>query len=349
MKSLEDGNNSKGGLLCEKMGLGKTLICLSLISLGIGNTSSHKKGEVFTEKRNKVETKKEGKELVLKNNLKEKVPTLKYLAMTCIKKNSVNYKKYKAVIPKEVYVELDNICSFFFHQKKTKSHRKSQLEQTKIYLSHTTLIVVPQNLIHQWQSEIYKHLNDNSLEVYIDNFKGNLPDASLLCKYDIILTSHSRFSKIQEKLIVPNFVRFGQEGNKTPPSNPLTRIKFVRLIVDEGKILGNVLSSASYSLNSIKSNNRWVVSGTPTNINSSLLDSLKTLYGLISFLKYKPFSDKKYFSKTIQNPIVKKDCPEAENALKKVLSKIVIKHKHSDIDLVMGVTIIKHVIMEMRN
>lgn len=101
-----------------------------------------------------------------------------------------------------------------------KPSRKQVEQRPKVmYLSSASLIVVPLNLLHQWESEIYKHCLDESLNVFVPRDSSELPHpARLASRYDVsifftypfcseltevqvVLMSHVRESKIDFLLL----------------------------------------------------------------------------------------------------------------------------------------------------
>lgn len=70
--------------------------------------------------------------------------------------------------------------------------RSSTLPKRKVYLSSSTLIIVPDILISQWLAEINKHIQEGALD-YIKVEKDDLmPSEIELCKLDLILVSESK-------------------------------------------------------------------------------------------------------------------------------------------------------------
>ncbi|KAI0256567.1 P-loop containing nucleoside triphosphate hydrolase protein [Lactifluus subvellereus] len=82
---------------------------------------------------------------------------------------------------------------------------RAKLGFRKMYLTSATLIVVPPNLLAQWSSEILKHClgleeSDDALRFLVVNPKDELPAARLLASdYDIVLLNHETFSREESK------------------------------------------------------------------------------------------------------------------------------------------------------
>jgi len=145
----------------------------------------------------------------------------------------------------------------------------------RVYLSTSTLVVVPDTLIQQWSTEILKHVSDNVLSsVIISKPNQPIPSPSELLKTDILLLSHSRFAKEDddgrfEDQSVCNSCRWygGTKNNCTClERSPLMQIQWKRLIIDEGHILGQGTTTRLVSLaGRLRVERRWCVTGTVSN------------------------------------------------------------------------------------
>ncbi len=176
----------------------------------------------------------------------------------------------------------DNIGSYIIPPPTSRRDQRSAiaLRPRRIILCNATLIIVPPNLIHQWTREISLHLEENALKVLlVEDFKTSLPPVNDLLLYDIILMAKNRFEK-EFKIVscTPDFegdplvceCPFQNEctcnGNGKNRS-PLTNLHFLRIIVDEGHgfvASGRHGNSATWALDQLCVERRWIVSGTPT-------------------------------------------------------------------------------------
>jgi hypothetical protein len=238
-----------GGILAEQMGAGKTIICLALI-LATKHLPSkipdfYAGGDVATRK---------------------KVGSLADMAAACATRQSVAWKLYFEVAQTQAGYEftkcLDAIKRNPGHYylptpaAKRATRRPSLFTvrpPKKVYLSQSSLIIVPNNLVHQWNQEILKHTT--GLSVLTITTKEYIPPARKLLQYDIILLSQSRFEQVR-----------GEPGGMD--RCPLSEIHFKRCIVDEGHRLGNsrigYKSNLLLGLESIQISSRWIVTGTPS-------------------------------------------------------------------------------------
>ncbi len=87
---------------------------------------------------------------------------------------------------------LENNVPFYLHYNiepptSRKPSRKHVDQRPRVmYLSSASLVVVPLNLLHQWESEIHKHCLDEALSVYVAEDTKQLPHATKLAScYDV--------------------------------------------------------------------------------------------------------------------------------------------------------------------
>jgi len=157
--------------------------------------------------------------------------------------------------------------------------------------SHTTLIVVPIQLLQHWENQILQHVDmkwvanvDNEVDdchvvrfrkgsagrnntllsnnnsrnfLFIDyDRSSNLPEPDVLSAFDIVITSVERMSNEWKKgnKLVTNY-------DITFPS-PLLKINFLRVVVDEGHSMGKSgFNNSILFASQINSERRWIMSG----------------------------------------------------------------------------------------
>ncbi|KAJ4484665.1 SNF2 family N-terminal domain-containing protein [Lentinula edodes] len=149
-----------------------------------------------------------------------------------------------------------------------------------MYLSVATLIVVPPNLISQWDREIHKHCKEMP-RVLIVRSNTVLPLArDLAANYDIILITYSRFCDEDRKANIANAHTwklckcFGIEDPcispqpkcrcKPPDISSLLQIRWKRLVIDEGHISSSLSTRFTPFAQQLSVQARWIVTGTPT-------------------------------------------------------------------------------------
>lgn len=168
------------------------------------------------------------------------------------------------------YNALEDAKPFYFVRPPApKRARRSQfLRPTrKVYLSTSTLVVVPDTLIQQWQTEILKHVQDNTLNVLtISKPTQSIPTASELLKLDILLLSHSRFAKEDDEGRFEELHPCDCDDNCTCTNGtPLLRIYWKRLIIDEGHVLGQATTRLVSLAGLLRVERKWCVTGTVSN------------------------------------------------------------------------------------
>ncbi|KAJ2342541.1 hypothetical protein GGH92_005333, partial [Coemansia sp. RSA 2673] len=291
-------SDTRGGIICEDMGTGKTCECLALIVLT---------------KRQMVQPPNEGELLpcvgtvasALLTDLCDTsadshspaahtprlVPSLKFLAaktalLSCAESLRVMYDD--GVLPIEIWRQLEPYPLYYWVNPLSESRlrRGTSAELAldisfKVYMSSSTIVVVPDNLVDQWVREKYKHVQDSGgLEMLkIDNSTNTMPEPQELIKYDLVLVSVSRLSKEY----IPIDSKIGELGyscrcyskgfeqctcdrrrDAAAYRSPLLRVHWKRLIVDEGHIMSCRNTTRSLIAAYLIAERRWVCTGTPT-------------------------------------------------------------------------------------
>ena len=124
-----------------------------------------------------------------------------------------------------------------------------------------TLIVVPKSIVNQWASEIKTFAPQ--LKVLIHDGPDRTRDPMDFAPYQVILTPYSLLT-----------IKGKPKG--TPPI--FHRIRWDRIILDEGHEIRNGSSKTSQSACTLTSNIKWIVSGTP------VYNSIKDFVNLCKFL-----------------------------------------------------------------
>ncbi|RDL34778.1 uncharacterized protein BP5553_07906 [Venustampulla echinocandica] len=270
---------AKGGICAETMGLGKTLICLSLI-LATRELSSqipveHSVGTI---------------------PIRNSTGSLKDMCAATIGRTATPWKDYFSKVEAGGY-DMSNCINAlkagagYYYLPGPEPRRESrhyvEAAPIKIWLTAATLVVVPSNLVVQWQSEIRKHTTGLKVLV-MDRPKSKLPPARELAEYDIILFSKQRFDQESKDgtddqgrrrssaVIVCHCTYIGAtrirdctcfRDDRTYCS-PLRQLHFKRMITDEGHTWGNSSQSSKTEavtvVDFLQLDARWVVSGTPT-------------------------------------------------------------------------------------
>lgn len=247
-----------GGILAEEMGTGKTLICLALILAT---------KDVPTEAPDA---------LMVASSIRRRTGSLLDMAAAAVNRYSFPWKDYlasdasdsekfyprcvRALVSKEnrAYYELGNPLVEIRRGGRIAAPKASA---QRIYLSSVSLIIVPNNLVTQWELEISKHTTGLKCLTMTES-QHDIPPVSVLLGYDIILFSQARFERIER-------TRTDADGRPVAMHCPLEHMRFKRCVVDEGHKLGSAKGSAWKSdlmrgLGRLQIAARWVVTGTPS-------------------------------------------------------------------------------------
>ncbi|KAG2735987.1 hypothetical protein G9P44_000077 [Scheffersomyces stipitis] len=376
----------RGGILAENMGLGKTLICLSLICLTKNDISQIPNDLLIHDPMEEPEL----QELILDENdilrpinapRPQQVKSLSELCKQCVNQNSLPWRYYASDLPQSVvqallkdpgYFQIPLVNKEYESQFSQRSRKPSTRQSSKIeegysfrtlFLCNTTLIIVPDNLFHQWNTELNKHIQPGFLsKLFISSqfrkeiitSRGTYTNVSSkdprdLIKYDLVIMTHSYLAR--------------QFGELSSEENPLNKIYWKRLIIDEGHSMNSKSSKTSNLCKVMQAERRWAVTGTPTSgltklymdeeqnetdsataspkkkskyvVKSSFnekedLVKLGTIVG--NFLKIEPFHSRpKLWTKEVIQPLVSK-VYGSDVSLSNLLNAIVVRHNSQDIE-----------------
>ena len=249
---------AQGGILAETMGYGKTLICLAVILATRGHYPSIPTSCLENEE----------------EKLHERTPSLLAMAARQIKQKGYPWKNEFYALKRggehfdRCIAELKKYERSFIEPLpgvRTPA-RSTKREQDKkiLRICSATLIIVPPNLVTQWESEITKHIDEDAIDYkVIHKSEDEIPQWTELIKYDIILMSKSRFEKEyrDDDLHTGRNLQRGTSKYKSP----LTDLRWLRIIIDEGHaVAGSSKTNAVTMLEKLSVERRWVVSGTPS-------------------------------------------------------------------------------------
>ncbi|XP_057549405.1 putative SWI/SNF-related matrix-associated actin-dependent regulator of chromatin subfamily A member 3-like 1 [Amaranthus tricolor] len=150
--------------------------------------------------------------------------------------------------------------------------------------SNATLVVCTLSVISVWVDQLFEHTRLNSLKLYLYHGKERTHDVDELKNYDIVLTTYNILSI---------------EENRS--ASPINKMEWRRIILDEGHLIKNASAKQSCAVASLNGKRRWVVTGTP------IQNSSHDLFSLMAFLKFDPFSNKGYWNRLVQRPLVQGD------------------------------------------
>ncbi|WPK23046.1 hypothetical protein PUMCH_000270 [Australozyma saopauloensis] len=237
-----------GGILAENMGFGKTLICLALVLF-----SKHEVSIALADM------------APVLNFNSNNVPTLQQVCVESITRNSLPWQYYKDELSAAVIQKIASLPAKFkilrYDEPNSAKLRRSRVvpNELELYLCSTTLIITPENLMHQWNDEVRKHFDSGCLKVLCisDRFKeqivtdnslhtNTISSVNAVISYDLVIISSpslTRNSKIR---------------------HILEQVYWKRLIVDEGHSMNSKSSTHSSKVAALHAERRWAVTGTPT-------------------------------------------------------------------------------------
>jgi SNF2 family DNA or RNA helicase len=286
--------SNRGGILAETMGLGKTIICLAVILASQGHYP--KIPELYR------------RPLLVRS----RVGTLKDMAASVPGRHALPAKGILEEMAEQTDVNLPLLGSVLeknppFYEippELPRMNRTTRLPPPRQYVMCSgTLLVVPKNLLHQWQSEIRKHLLPGALRMLVVDtvskrskpkaspadqagfdFCSELPAPTELMKYDVVLFTRNRFEQeIQDGMDnqgrrfvngVSRACMCPYIGSTRIPDcscvgqgmvyeSPLLKLHWLRIIIDEGHNFSSANANAVLVAKQIQVERRWVVSGTP--------------------------------------------------------------------------------------
>ncbi|KAF2190721.1 hypothetical protein K469DRAFT_558590 [Zopfia rhizophila CBS 207.26] len=198
---------NRGGILAETMGLGKTIICLAVILATRGHIP-HIPPAYQSSAR-----------------IRERVAPLSDVAAATLGRHAIPGKAHLERLEYEEGINLsfckrfldNNVPHYEIPVEPPRMNRTTRVSPPKkLVMCNGTIIVVPRNLLHQWQAEIRKHVTKGSLKILIvdskskkntrdktlhieeaDNmeFRAELPSTTDLMLYDIVLFTRNRFEQ----------------------------------------------------------------------------------------------------------------------------------------------------------
>jgi len=174
-----------------------------------------------------------------------------------------------------------------------------------------TLLVCPASLIGHWVEQLQQHLH-KSVDIKLKVHHGvnkSLTGADLE-SHDVVITTYGTLA-----------AEWG--GGEVIP---LTRAKWLRVVMDEGHNIKNHNSKSAKAAMSLDTIRRWIVSGTP------IQNNLMELWSLVNWLNFGMYCGKsqmKVFKIQIEGPC-KKGIPVGFERLQVLMDTICIRRTKTD-------------------
>jgi SNF2 family DNA or RNA helicase len=282
----------RGGILAETMGLGKTLCCLAVILTTKGQYPHIPAAYLPSPP------------------VRERVGSLSDMAASIIGRHSVPAKaliEQSEMTNDNNYASLKdaldrNISFYDIPHELLRPNRSTKIPPPRqLVICPGTIIVVPRNLLHQWQSEIRKHVLPGSLKILVVDslptrgrakhmqqdtdsmkFVSELPAPTELMRFDLVLFTRNRFEQeivdaandngLQATAGVARVCSCPYIGSTrirdcncvgigNVYESPLRKLHWLRIIIDEGHSFSNSVSNAVKLAKEIHVERRWIVSG----------------------------------------------------------------------------------------
>ncbi|KIR27533.1 DNA supercoiling protein [Cryptococcus deuterogattii LA55] len=190
----------RGGILCEQMGTGKTLMCLALITITqhqptLPPNNNIEISPVFTTIAERSYPFSSYSDLRALTSFAYSQTALAFpsLVELCCNILSIHNPsaKQSCYLPPQIRSLLDRktfYCMLPPDEDCSRTVRKRHVlnKVKKLYLAKGTLVVVPQILIAQWKMEIEKHIEKGVLKLF-EVGSDELPSVEELLDYDILL------------------------------------------------------------------------------------------------------------------------------------------------------------------
>lgn len=216
----------------------------------------------------------------------------------------------------------------------------------------TTLVVMPPALLSQWSAEISKcsslswvcYLGKNDPPPTKD---GPTPLPHLWAKawmtlfkeknFDLVLTSYNALEEEKRDGSGRRNSRTGMAVHRTGSRKVLTKIFWRRIVLDECQQVRSATSAIARTCIDLRSEHRWMVSGTP------LHSSVNDLNGELAFLGVYPFclpnSSDGFWLHKITEGLKRKDTTTL-SLLSRLLSAVAMRHSKSQLRLRDGTPLI---------
>jgi len=179
--------------------------------------------------------------------------------------------------------------------------------------------------------------------IFIDDGSKELPSESILSRFPIVLTSYNRFTadwkagsveqELRSKGSSYNDNNDKYWGEEESEASSLLKVHWLRVIVDEGHVMGknstNMIQFASW----LKGQRHWGMTGTPTQ-QIATSTGLRSLYFLINYLRHDFFSKRLGREKT-WNSLINQGFKEGNVScffrLKHLISFLMVRHTKADL------------------
>jgi SNF2 family DNA or RNA helicase len=191
------------------------------------------------------------------------------------------------------------------------------------------------SLIGQWAQEFSNRLLPGTLRVVmyygpdrdrLDLFSSERPWDVVITTYGVLISEWKKYVSLSSLSSVES----------------LYRHRWERVLLDEAHCIRNQKTDAFKACAGLKSECRWVITGTP------IQNKIDDLFSLVKFLQHEPWNQWRWWYKTILQPLTQKDlsgrdgCEEEQGlrVLKELLQTIMLRRTKNSIDSLTGLKIL---------
>ncbi|KAI0343105.1 hypothetical protein BDW22DRAFT_1356676 [Trametopsis cervina] len=293
----------RGGILCEELGTGKTIIVLALILATVDDLPEPEESIIdprpvltpisfrYFPSPVYVDARQRYQQSICapspkKSNV-QRIPSLTefLISISRLSPAATNLRYHFDTIPTNL-MEAYRMNIPFYHQYKEEpfetlrpSRKSVRTKPRAIFLTAATLIIVPANLLNQWFSEINKHCSD-LLRCYVATAKPFPSPQQLATDYDVVLMTHPRLSHEATRMNLVSLeslhtckcpvpkgssIRVPKCKCKLPADvSPLLQVRWKRLVIDEGHVSATTTTDLMTLVMNLSVERKWIVTGTPT-------------------------------------------------------------------------------------
>jgi len=178
------------------------------------------------------------------------------------------------------------------------------------------LVIAPLTCLLQWKAEIMNKADGQTLcNICIYHGSAKAMSVKRLAKYDVVITTHATLASGCEIF-----------QNEVIGKSKLHQLKWHRVLLDEAHYIKNRRTKASAAAVGLNARYRWALTGTPVQ------NVLGDLHTLITFLRFNPWADVKYWREYMAGPIARN--PTAGFLkLRELLKKLLLRREKSDPEL----------------
>ncbi|KAH8828285.1 P-loop containing nucleoside triphosphate hydrolase protein [Flagelloscypha sp. PMI_526] len=275
-----------GGLLCEELGTGKTVMILSLVLASLKEMSTPEPSIVdprpvltplaLAAFPSGIYEQARGRIQKSTPSIKPRVPSLVELLIHLARLHPNDVKlDSDSRLEETKFPELIEASTPFYYQfssdpvdfERTSRRTLQSSAPKRLYLTSATIIVVPGMLVEQWYREIHKHVEIQLRILRLGKHEPLPPPQKLATNYDVEAQA-SDVSKLHTTK--PCRCAF-LLGTRIPDCTchissvtPLLQVRWKRLVIDEGHISGTLNSVSTSFARQLSAQHRWIVTGTPT-------------------------------------------------------------------------------------